>query len=265
MIDRRLMLKFEEWFENYVSKFSSPDENIQINYNIKKEHTFKVCGEIINIGKSLNLSREDLFIAETIALFHDLGRFEQYKIYGTFSDEKSLNHSELAISILDEYSVLKELKEKDYLAVINSILNHNRLEINKTDDEKTAFFSRMIRDADKLDIYRLFLHYQKNNKTSRNDTIELNLSKDDNVSDLIYSDILNGKIIRYSDLKTSNDFKLLRLSWIYDLNFLYSFNKIRRKNYIGLLFEQLPQEDGRINLIFKKINSFIDEKCCLSN
>ena len=39
-------------------------------------------------------------IAEAVALLHDVGRFEQYKRYGTFNDRKSVNHAALGVEIM---------------------------------------------------------------------------------------------------------------------------------------------------------------------
>ncbi|MBL7226115.1 MAG: HD domain-containing protein [Desulfobacteraceae bacterium] len=44
--------------------------------DLKADHTSRVCEAIVNIGRSLDLSREDLCLAEAAALLHDIGRFE---------------------------------------------------------------------------------------------------------------------------------------------------------------------------------------------
>ena len=55
----------------------------------------QVCKEILNIGEQIELNNDELRLSEVIALFHDIGRFEQYAHYKTFVDRKSENHAEL--------------------------------------------------------------------------------------------------------------------------------------------------------------------------
>ena len=43
------------------------------------------------------------------------------------------------------------------------------------------------------------------------------------------------------DLKTLNDFKLLQIGWVYDLNFVPSFQTVQNRKYIEKLEETLPQ------------------------
>ena len=59
---------------------------------LKEKHSLRVCNEILNIGKNHNLTDNNLRLAEAMALFHDIGRFEQYTRYQTFVDKKSENH-----------------------------------------------------------------------------------------------------------------------------------------------------------------------------
>jgi hypothetical protein len=42
-------------------------------------------------------------------------------------------------------------------------------------------------------------------------------------------------------LKSLDDYKLLSIGWVYDLNFKLSFEKVRKRRYIDKLAETLPQ------------------------
>lgn len=155
---------FHHWFVGYVKSFQSPDPAIQYGFSIKKEHSLRVCKEILNLGSLLGLHSEELRIAETAALFHDIGRFEQYKGYGTFADSKSENHAELSIKILREKCVLDKLERIPRDLIIKSILYHNRIVLPEAQDDTVIFFSRLLRDADKLDIFRVVIeNYQRGN------------------------------------------------------------------------------------------------------
>ena len=52
---------------------------------------YHVAEEARRIAKSLNLSEEEQDLAELIGLLHDIGRFEQWKWYGTYSDKLTMD------------------------------------------------------------------------------------------------------------------------------------------------------------------------------
>jgi hypothetical protein len=260
MVTQNEVTKLKNWFEEYVKIFKSNDREIQRNYDLKVIHTKNVCKNIIEIGKDLGLENTDIYISEIIALFHDLGRFEQFFKYKTFSDEKSENHSKLAIKIINKYSVLEKLDEFSKEIIKKSILNHNKISIEDEKDEKVLFFSKLIRDADKLDIFRLIIEYYKNKENEKNDTIELGLRDTDDYSEDIYNKVINQQVARYEDLKLSNDFKILQLSWIYDINFSYSFKKIKEKDYLTSIYNALPKSE-KITTLYNKIISYLNQKC----
>jgi len=66
----------------------------------------RVCDNIVMIGGKLDMSKHDLIIAETTALFHDLGRFKQFKDYGTFNDMLSEDHARLGLREMAAHKVL---------------------------------------------------------------------------------------------------------------------------------------------------------------
>jgi len=101
-----ILLKLKNWFEDYTAGFYSDEPIIQQNIMLKVEHTRRVCEAILIIGGSLDLSSENLSIAEICALLHDIGRFEQYKRYRTFSDHKSKDHAELGVDVIQNLHVL---------------------------------------------------------------------------------------------------------------------------------------------------------------
>ena len=80
--------------ENYIEEFASRDPNIQKAVDLKQAHTEHVCDAILDIGRHEGLSNDDLALAEIAALLHDIGRFEQYRKYKTFSDVRWENHGE---------------------------------------------------------------------------------------------------------------------------------------------------------------------------
>ena len=260
MVTKNDVAELKKWFEEYVESFRSNNKEIQRNYDLKILHTKNVCYNIIEIGNDIGLDDTDINISEIIALFHDLGRFEQFYKYNTFADGKSEDHSVLALKIINENSLLDKFDYYTKEIIKKSILNHNKISIDEENDKRIIFFSKMIRDADKLDIFRIFAEYY-NNKNERNNAIVLDL-EDSDYSKNIYNKVKDQQVARYEDLKSSNDFKLLQLSWIYDINFLYSFKVIKEKSCLVSIFNVLPK-DKKINYLYNKIILYLNEKCNL--
>lgn len=251
---------FRKFFRNYVKKFYSDaeiDNETKINMKLKEVHTYRVYRNIAHISKSLNLKEEEINLAKAIALFHDIGRFEQLRQYKTFSDRKSENHSEIGLKILDEKGVLNLIEEKEREILITAIRFHNVREIPDL-NEKNLFFCRLIRDADKIDIFKVWIDYFEH-KSSHDPSYGMDLCNSDEYSHNIVSDILVNKISLLENVRTYNDIKLLLLTWIYDINFDPSLNLILKRRYIQKIFKILPK-NKEMKKVFEHINFYISER-----
>ena len=93
---------FKDWFSEYTRTFYTDNSEDSRNMDLKVRHTYFVCENIVRIAKEEHLNDNDLMIAETAALFHDLGRFLQYSRYKTFRDSISVNHGRVGAEILEK-------------------------------------------------------------------------------------------------------------------------------------------------------------------
>ena len=66
-------------------------------------------------------------------------------------------------------------------------------------------------------------------------------------------------MVNLSMLKTLNDFKLLQLSWVFDLNFTASFRQLQERDYIGGIAATLPRSD-RIDSLVAGLREFVERK-----
>ena len=74
MIDiTKSKLAFKIFLDNY-------EEKSDVSFKLKVIHTYHVADNAREIAKKLNLSKEDIELAELIGLLHDIGRFEELKI-----------------------------------------------------------------------------------------------------------------------------------------------------------------------------------------
>lgn len=260
MITEETVSSFKTWFADYLKSFQTGSPEYQQNIELKEAHTRRVCMEILEIGNSLGLNDEDLCLAEVMALFHDIGRFDQYARYGTFSDLKSEDHAMLGVTLLRKTGVLEVLDQSSAELILRAIGYHNKAFLPKEESEQCLFFARLLRDADKLDILRVVTDYYQRKTGDRNGAIELGLPDTPEISSEICEDLLAKRIVKTEYLKTLNDFKLLQMGWVFDVNFCRTFELIRERGYMEIIRNALPWSE-KISEIYFTVRSYLKEQC----
>lgn len=234
----------KKYFLNYVSTYNQEDGRVQL----KLTHTFGVVEMSELIAKQLALPKEDIQLAKMIALLHDIGRFEQAIKYQDFADHKTMDHAVYGIQILEEKNMLRHFVSScKYDEIIKqAIHNHNRYEIQKGLDSKSLLHAKIIRDADKLDNFRVKI---------QDDLLYIsNFTKEqleqDVISAHILSSFLSSKAILSKDRKTSLDMWVSYLAFLFDINFTCSLKYIKEHNYINLLADRLDyqKEETRMQM-----------------
>jgi hypothetical protein len=229
------------WFDNYVEPFLVTDEEGARNIRLKIEHTRRVCEAMLLLTTGESLSPEESRIASAIALLHDVGRFPQYKIWRTFRDSDSDNHARMAIDVIREEKLLHSLDARELLLIEEAVRFHNMLEIPKRIQSPTTLFINLIRDADKLDIWRVFTELLALPPGKRASAATLGFADiPDEVSEGCIKTLANGSVVQLASVRTLNDFKLLQISWVYDLNFSSSRRLLLDRKHISLLADYLP-------------------------
>jgi HD superfamily phosphohydrolase YqeK len=259
MITKTQENNFINWFHQYIKTFHSQDLQIQCNIDLKYEHILRVRDVIIEIAISEGLADDQVRLASVMALFHDIGRFIQFTKYRTFADNKSENHASLGIKELKKNKILDILKNDDRNLILTAIANHNRKEILPETTGRALFYSKLLRDADKIDIWRVVIDYYETPKARPNKALQLDLLDTPTYSFEILQEVKNGSIIRMEDLTTLNDFKLLQAAWVFDLNYMRSFEIVKQRRYIERLFAVLP-DDEPIRRLQSKILFFMESK-----
>lgn len=248
----------KQWFLRYVQSFYSADPVVQEGLVLKEKHSFRVCDEILNIGRKLDLSKNNLRLAEVMALFHDIGRFEQFARYKTFVDKKSENHGQLGVKVLERENALAALPADTRDLILKSISYHNRLSVPEDESHICLYFSRLLRDADKLDIFHLVSTYYYAGGSERSAAIELDLPDTPEVSEEIMAGLSEGNLISTQHLRSLNDFKLLQMAWVYDVNYSPTFQMIYERDYLRKIRDTLPATEG-IDRIYARLMSYLKE------
>lgn len=233
-----------DWFNSFVASFTAPTPEEQRNYDLKIEHTDQVLAIMERLSASLNLSADERALAAIIAICHDVGRFPQYRQYGTFNDVTSVNHAALAVKTLTEDGILDCLDEKSRTITLQAIALHNVFTLPGNLATSVRRFAMLIRDADKLDIWRVLIEYCTTAPQERASAVVWELPDTGSCSRPAIDEVIAGRMINRSLLASADDFKLLQLSWAYDLNFKESFKMLTERGYIETLAALLPDQPG---------------------
>ncbi|MCK4469439.1 MAG: HD domain-containing protein [Desulfobacterales bacterium] len=235
------LIDLKSWFADYVSNYYTTDPAYNRAISLKEEHTKRVCDNIVMLCKALDISAQEMLLAETMALLHDIGRFKQYAVYGTFKDMDSKNHAILGLQQIGMHKILCAFSKYEKRLITKAVAYHNVAVLPNVEDKKILFFMRLLRDADKLDIWKVVIDYYHERKTNPSSTIELGLPDEHTCSPKILQALMEHRLARIEDLKTLNDFKLLQIGWVFDLNFTPSFQTVQNRKYLEQLASTLPQ------------------------
>lgn len=172
-------------FQEYTDRYDSTNPKIKL----KIDHTYRVADLCEQIAQSLELSAAEVDLAWLSGMLHDVGRFEQLRWYNTFSDAQSVDHARFAVELLYDDGLIadyvpeisttelvadartwrsmgganesptaqsEDIPLSDILQTLRiAIGEHSAYRIQKGLDERTRMFCQILRDADKVDIFRV--------------------------------------------------------------------------------------------------------------
>lgn len=246
--------KAKKQFIKYTSNYDLTNSNI----DRKKYHSLRVMEISKEIATKMKLNQEEIDIATLIGLLHDIGRFEQYKKYSTFKDVDSIDHGDYGVEILEK-DIRNYIETNQYDEIIKkAIKNHNKFKIEDGLTNKEELFAKIIRDADKIDIlFESIEMFWKNEEEQINKSV---------ISENVWNQIKQQKLIkREKGVRLENiDGVISVIGFIYDINFKESFEILKEKDYINLIFNRFNLTDektkNRIEEIRKNANEYIIKK-----
>ncbi len=193
-------------YGEYIDSYRDRTGTLPPMMELKRIHTQKVVEAARLIIEGEVFTPEERDKALQAAMLHDAGRFEQIKRYGTFNDAKSIDHAVLSHDIVCEKGWTAD---EDILA---AILYHNRRDLPDGMSPLREKICHLVRDADKLDIFRVLEDQLAANP---------NLSQDafwglqpGEPSPLVVDAILNRKPVDYGLIRTLADFILIQVGWL---------------------------------------------------
>ena len=235
MIDfNQASIAFKKYLQDYDLEYGKIE--------LKIRHTYGVVNASEYIAKELSLDDENIELAKLIALLHDIGRFEQIKKFDCFIDNKNIDHAILGNEILFKNNLIRNfIKDTQYDNIISkAILNHNRLSIEDGLTDKELLHSKIIRDADKTDNFRV---KAEDNFENIIDNSSKEILENDVISENIFNDFINNKVIRREDRKTYMDFWVSYIAFIFDFNYKAGLEYIQQMNYIDKIINRLDYKN----------------------
>ena len=142
-------------FDRYVSDYDAREPKIAL----KIDHTARVASLCERIASAVGMGPNEVDLAWLLGLLHDIGRFEQVRRHGSFSDAL-VSHAALGARILFEpyeptgqplIRSFVEQPEQDEL-IRQAVALHSAYELPSDLDSKTLRHCNILRDADKIDI-----------------------------------------------------------------------------------------------------------------
>jgi hypothetical protein len=253
-MDAKYVSLCRNWFRDYSDSFRSQDPEVEKNIDLKIRHTYRVCNNVSRIAKSLEMGQDDQLQAEVLALFHDIGRFEQLKVFGSFNDRITVDHAKLGLKVLNSSGIFSDLPGSERRLLCRAIWLHNKYEIPETERGDAILFSRLIRDADKLDILGVINEHFECRDLCPNSALDFGMLDKPGFSREAVSEILQGKMVKIPVLETLNDMRLMYLSWVFDIYFPVTLSCIEERGYLTRLISNLPEGPE----IFK-VRNFVEE------
>ena len=249
---------FKDWFKQYVaSYYDLPGDGVK-PILLKEQHTERTCKEIVFLSRESGVRDRDLLLAETAALFHDIGRFPQWKKYGTFNDSASEDHALLGLEVISRHKILMRLRAEERELVQTAILHHNGRKLPPGLSHRQSLFSRLLRDADKLDIWRLVINEREGcGNLVENLAGPIPMSNSINLK--IVTELMERKVPDFSSVRNRSDMILLRLGWVFDLNFQVSCREVLERHYIERLCSNLPARE-EIREVEKSLISYLNNR-----
>ena len=235
-------------FDDFVMKYDMNENMIVYKYN----HSYRVVHQAEEICRSLNMDTVERDLASFIALVHDIARFRQWTNYKTFNDFESFDHGNEGEKILFEEGMIDKfhVDKNDYDVIRVAVRNHNKLNIEDGLNERELLHSKIIRDADKIDILYAF---------STNRLLELKEDEGLGISDAVREEFLKHIPVVKKNIKNKNDRLLMLLSLIYDLNYDYSKDRIKNEKYVEKIYNHLSNKK-MFKEYFDEVNKYLKRR-----
>lgn len=228
------------WFDAFAAGHAGADGTLHPMLQLKLDHSRRVAEDCRAISAELGWPEDAQRTAETVGLLHDVGRFPQFAQYRTFFDPSSLNHGECGYDAVRVSGTLDPCGPSEAATILDCIRYHNRRHIPDTLAAGSLPFLKLIRDTDKLDIILVVNDTIRHGRHKEHPEILLNINLEGPPNPALVKEITDTRTGSYEKVKTLADMNLMRLSWVYDMNYAPTFRRLAERRLMEDLYHALP-------------------------
>lgn len=258
-MDGTQLKNIRAWLTGYARRHSTDDGEFHHCLALKLAHSIRVAADCRDIALELEWDENKVRTAEAVGLLHDAARFPQFAQYRTFLDSESFDHGEKGHEIVRESGVLDGLLEPEKAAILDAIRYHNRREIPRDLAPSSMPLARIIRDADKLDIIKVVNETIRNKTYEEHPEILLNISMEKSVTPALVNQVRKYRIGSYENVHTIGDINLMRMVWVYNMNYLPALRRMRERDLIDDLVATIPATP-EVVAITREVKRYMTEK-----
>ena len=232
------------YFEEYIKKIDMNNAWAKAKYfhSLKSMDLARVIAADMGI-----FDEEELVVIELIALFHDIGNFENkgYNYLDAYEEDMTMRSIEI---LFDEGLLRKITDDTHYDNLIKlGIFCHNKEGLPKNIDEKTICICNIMKDVYRLEELRMVINYPYiDNRIKVYPSTE------------VYNEFKQFKEVNQKMADNNADNILIALSHLFGLNYKISYSIVEEKEYIKKIVDSLIFEDKKTEKFFKQIETVLE-------
>ncbi len=250
----------KQWFETYIDNFKGSDGQLHELLQLKVDHSGRVAQDAQQLAMDLSWAPEDIPLAEALGWLHDIGRFAQFQECRTFHDAESFDHGERGQAVLQQESVLSGLSESEQGRILAGVRWHNAKHIPQDLDASVLSSVQLIRDADKLDIFHVVRKRIQDDGFQAIAKMFPHVKMDGPINPEVVADFQMCRSSDFATIKSLNDFLIMALGWIYDINYAPTFQRIMERDILSTLTDPLPRDDAKIDALITQAEQFVESQ-----
>lgn len=247
------LISTRHWFESYVGGFADESGKLVPLMRVKKEHSLRVETNVACIARSLHWEDARIRLADAVGLLHDVGRFGQFRDYGTYYDGDSIDHGDAGAETLENAFPWGDVDAPVRGIILDAVRHHNKKTLPADLASGSLPFARIVRDGDKLDVYQLVQGYVREGRVS---DLLPRIRADGPLSPALCDEVRENGAASYASVRSLADFLLVQLTWALDLNYSPSFDMLRERGYVEWIEGRLPR-DGETRSLLKDLEDRI--------
>ena len=207
--------QFERFFDAYTRRFAGPDGRFHPVQQLKAGHSLRVVANAERIVAAEKWPEAEVLLGKACALLHDVGRFPQYAEHRSFEDSKTFDHAARGAEVLRAEGVLDTLPAEERARILVAVCCHNLRELAPTLPPEHAACAHLVRDADKLDIFRILEETVRKGGLDDHPEIAWSLPAHERVNPDILAAIRAGQGVHYELVRSMCDFVLIQVGWLH--------------------------------------------------